>query len=188
MINRYCLGSAIILTLAIPAKPTSETFPLQGILPKEETGAIRFLDANPLYDGRGITVAIFDTGVDPGAPGLQTTSHGQPKIVDVVDGSGSGDVNMSETFEATDNSLIGLTGRKLKLGSDWENKNGKWRLGIKAAYELFPSALVSRLKSERKKEWEKKQHERSASLQASLAKFDEANPSPKGENFKYFIS
>ena len=88
---------------------------------------------------------------------------------------------MSETFEATDNSLIGLTGRKLKIGSDWENKNGKWRLGIKAAYELFPSALVSRLKSERKKEWEKKQLERSASLQASLAKFDEANTSPKGE-------
>ena len=89
MINRYCLGSAIILTLAIPAKPTSETFPLQGILPKEETGALRFLDANPIYDGRGITVAIFDTGVDPGAPGLQITSHGQPKIVDVVDGSGT---------------------------------------------------------------------------------------------------
>ena len=181
MINRYCLGSAIILTLAMPAKPTSETFPLQGILPKEETGALRFLDANPIYDGRGITVAIFDTGVDPGAPGLQITSHGQPKIVDVVDGSGSGDVDMSETFEATDNSLIGLTGRTLKLGSDWDNKNGKWRLGIKAAYELFPSALVSRLKSERKKEWDKKQHERSASLQASLAEFDEANASPKGE-------
>ena len=172
MIYRYCLGLAITLTLAMPAQPNSETFPLQGILPKEETGAIRFLEEHPIYDGQGITVAIFDTGVDPGAPGLQTTSHGQPKIVDVVDGSGSGDVDMSEKFEIADNSLTGLTGRTLKLGSDWKNKNSEWRLGIKAAYELFPSSLVSRLKSERKKEWDKKQHERAASLQARLAEFD----------------
>ena len=184
MIYRYCLGLAITLTLAMPAQPNSETFPLQGILPKEETGAIRFLEEHPIYDGQGITVAIFDTGVDPGAPGLQTTSHGQPKIVDVVDGSGSGDVDMSEKFEIADNSLTGLTGRTLKIGSDWKNKNSEWRLGIKAAYELFPSSLVSRLKSERKKEWDKKQHERSASLQAKLAEFDEANPSPKGDKKK----
>ena len=142
MIYRYCLGLAITLTLAMPAQPNSETFPLQGILPKEETGAIRFLEEHPIYDGQGITVAIFDTGVDPGAPGLQTTSHGQPKIVDVVDGSGSGDVDMSEKFESADNSLTGLTGRTLKIGSDWKNKNAEWRLGIKAAYELFPSSLV----------------------------------------------
>ena len=113
MIYRYCLGLAITLTLAMPAQPNSETFPLQGILPKEETGAIRFLEEHPIYDGQGITVAIFDTGVDPGAPGLQTTSHGQPKIVDVVDGSGSGDVDMSEKFEIADNSLTGLTGLSL---------------------------------------------------------------------------
>ncbi len=179
--NRYLLaGLAVSQILTIAAQPNSGTFPLQGILPKAETGAIRFLEEHPNYDGRGITVAIFDTGVDPGAPGLQITSTGQPKIVDVVDGSGSGDVDMTTTLDSNDNSLIGLTGRKIVPGSKWNNPSGKWRIGIKSAYELFPSDLVSRLNKERKKEWDKKQHERAASLQAQLAEFDKANPSPKG--------
>ncbi len=55
-------------------------FPDAGLLPTVDTRAADFLATHPLWDGRGVIVAILDTGVDPGAPGLATCAGGQVKV------------------------------------------------------------------------------------------------------------
>ena len=52
-------------------------------------GIDSFLLEHPTWDGRGVMVLIFDTGIDPSIPGLQRTSTGEQKVVDLVDVSGS---------------------------------------------------------------------------------------------------
>lgn len=58
-------------------------------MPIGETGADAFTDANPMWDGRGVTVGVLDTGITLDHPALQTTTTGAPKIVD-LDGVAAG--------------------------------------------------------------------------------------------------
>ena len=53
-----------------------------------------FLAANPEHDGRGVVIAVMDTGVDPSIPGLTRTPDGEVKVIDVQDFSGQGDVEL----------------------------------------------------------------------------------------------
>lgn len=102
-------------------------------------------------------MAILDTGVDPGAAGLSVTSDGRPKIIDIVDCTGGGDVDMSvETQICSEKDfVVGLTGRRLYITPELRalNPSGKYRLGVKAAFAFLPVALVKRLKSERRDDW-----------------------------------
>merc|ERR1719317_1414666 len=81
-----------------------------------------------------------------------------PKIVDIIDTTGSGDVDMSHVQKVDENNEItGLTGRKLKVPSEWNNPTGEYRLGTKSLYQLFPKQLIDRLqKDKRQKLWEPK--------------------------------
>jgi len=143
-------------------------FPAAGLLPKQEIGAVDFLEQRPESDGRGVTVAIFDSGVDPGAEGLQTTSDGRPKVIDMIDGTGSGDVDTSALRVVSDRTVVGLTGRRLKLGEGWVAEGKKIHVGWKRAYDFFPPGLIGRLKRERSEKLVEEQRRIEAKLRRQI--------------------
>ncbi|MSP91472.1 MAG: hypothetical protein EXR79_06665 [Myxococcales bacterium] len=87
-------------------------------MPAEVIGARSFVQAHPHLDGRGLVVAVLDTGVDPLATGLQRTSTGAPKVIEARDFTGQGDVQLERaavvdsagkrTAQAGDVALAGL--------------------------------------------------------------------------------
>ncbi len=176
MIAALC-GSMLLLVACLSHGQEQAAFPTAGLLPKEETGASRFLSKHPTFDGRGAVVAIFDTGVDPGAEGLQTTSHGQPKIVDLVDATGSGDVDVSKVIKVVDGTLAGLSGRKLKPPAG-ANPTGDYHVGVKRAWDIFPGELEGRIRKTRQQQWQTAHRKAQADARQALDTFDAAHPRP----------
>ena len=67
--------------------PGAGTARVNPYMPTQDTGAAQFVNANPTWDGRNVTIGIVDTGVSFDHPSLLTTSTGQPKIMDWVTGT-----------------------------------------------------------------------------------------------------
>ena len=124
-----------------------------GAMPKAEIGALRFLQEHPACDGRGVVLAVWDTGVDPGARGLAVTSDGRPKVIDVVDATGSGDVDVSTVREADAEGTVEAAsgGGRLRLNPAWTNPSGRWHVGCVRAYALFPGDLKRRVEGDRQR-------------------------------------
>lgn len=106
----------------------------RGWLPLSTTGVPLFLGEHPSWDGRGILIGILDSGIDPGAPGLQATSLGRPKILDLRDFSGEGRIELSPSVPEGDSVRIG--GRSLR-------GFGRVR-GIATAGPWYAGALIER--------------------------------------------
>ncbi|CAI7931005.1 unnamed protein product, partial [Closterium sp. NIES-54] len=146
---------------------------LAGLMPKEEIGAQRFLQSHPHADGRGVIVAIFDSGVDAGASGLQVTTDGKPKVIDVVDCTGSGDVDMSTVVKADkDGYITGASGARLQVNSAWSNPSGEWRVGVKPLYQVLNETVLDRVKKERRKKWDARQQALVTQALRLLAEFE----------------
>ncbi|SCF02699.1 pre-peptidase C-terminal domain-containing protein [Micromonospora viridifaciens] len=71
----------------LPAAPTAATPDNNPYMPTRETGSVAFKNEHPSYDGRGVTIGIMDTGIDPTHPALATTTTGERKLVDTVVGT-----------------------------------------------------------------------------------------------------
>jgi tripeptidyl-peptidase-2 len=78
-----------------------------GLMPLKSAGVDLFRAAHPTYDGRGILIAILDSGVDPGVPGLTVTSTGAPKVIELRDFSGEGRIPLTAFAAPTDAELKG---------------------------------------------------------------------------------
>ncbi len=97
-----------------PAKPRvapPEVAYARGWMPLASTGADTFRTLHPAADGRGVLIAILDTGIDPSAPGLGTTATGERKILDLRDFSGEGAVALTRVTPRGDTAEV--AGRRL---------------------------------------------------------------------------
>ncbi|MCH8938033.1 MAG: S8 family serine peptidase, partial [Gemmatimonadetes bacterium] len=80
---------------------------LVGLMPLSSTGADEFLREHPTFDGRGVIIGILDSGLDLDLPGLDETTTGEPKVLDVRDFSREGRIELE---------LITVTGDTLSFG------------------------------------------------------------------------
>ncbi|XP_034690646.1 probable E3 ubiquitin ligase complex SCF subunit sconB [Vitis riparia] len=112
---------------------------------------------------------------DPAAAGLQVTSDGKPKILDVPDRTGGEDIDTSTVVKAdSDDCLRGVSGATLVANSSCKNPSGEWHVGYKFVYEFFfTDTLTSRLGKERGKKWDEKYHEAVADTAKNLDGFDQ---------------
>ena len=146
-----------------------EEFGFQSCLPiisNAETGTDAFLQRNPNWDGRGVVIAVLDTGVDPNAHGLQVsmlswftvsaefvltqkTTEEKAKLLDIIDATGSGDVDTScirKTDVSKGRMIKSLNEQLIHIPDDWCNPTGEWHVGLKNESELFPEVVKARAK------------------------------------------
>lgn len=101
---------AAVAPAADPVAPPADAF-RNGWMPLSETGVDVFVRAHPAFDGRGVLIAILDSGIDAGIAGLGLTSTGERKILDLRDFSGEGAVALSAITPEGD--VVRVGGRRL---------------------------------------------------------------------------
>ncbi|HXF96452.1 MAG TPA: S8 family serine peptidase, partial [Gemmatimonadales bacterium] len=114
---------------AKPVLPPTVAY-VAGLMPLSTTGVGEFLRAHPAYDGRGVLIAILDSGIDAGAPGLVVTSTGAPKVLDLRDFSGEGRVALVPVEPAGDGRV--MVGGRLLRGAGRIARlatSGRWYAG-----------------------------------------------------------
>ena len=168
-LGRLLTVSAGALTVNPGAARHSIHLSASATLPKVETGVASLLKSSPEADGRGVLVAVLDTGCDLAAAGLLRTSDGRPKYVNFFDCTGGGDVDTSKVVKRNDDGTVtGTTGRRLRLGA-WAEGVEEFRVGAVSLYSLLPTSVARRVKAERKAAFSATQHAAVAEAQRALS-------------------
>ncbi len=113
--NSQLLLDSSIKSRGLGAGAQTDIATLLRLIPAEKIGARTFIKNNPSYDGRGVTVAILDTGVELDHPMLKKTSNGEDKIVAFYDFSGQGRVEMKDAVLAGE-TVADAAGVSYKVG------------------------------------------------------------------------
>ncbi|KAI9505484.1 subtilase family-domain-containing protein [Coemansia spiralis] len=174
------LQSTPASSLYATAASTPHTqFPTHGLLPRADTQAGEFVRKHPTYDGRGTVVAVLDTGICPGAQGLQLTSDGKRKVLDFIDCTGSGDVAMSDPQKCNSGALElrAVSGRMLRLNPAWSNPSGEWRIGAKHLYDIAPIEVKRVVVTERGDRFRRSAQQLADTVSSQLADAKRKEPS-----------
>ncbi|CRK95491.1 CLUMA_CG008960, isoform A [Clunio marinus] len=158
----------------------NEKYPIGSLKPKAETGVLSFLAKFPNFDGDDVTIAILDSGVDPNASGLTFLPNGTRKVIERFDCSGCGDVNMATVVQSTSETIVGLSGRSLKLSNFMlkNNPTGEYRLGLKDLMGLYPSRLRDKILADTKlKTFDEHNKKCLAEVARDITEFEKKNPS-----------
>jgi len=95
--------AAVATLLIVAAGPAAAAPPdYYRFLDRAATGAAAFTEAHPEWDGRGVVIAVLDTGVDPSVAGLEKTSTGAIKVIEARDFTGEGDVDLEVVRDAVE--------------------------------------------------------------------------------------
>lgn len=111
---------------------------------------------------------------------FQTLPNGERKVVERFDCSGCGDVTMSALVTATSDTIIGLSGRSLKLSNFMKSSNigSDYKLGLKNLMDLYPSRVRDKILADAKlKQWDEANKKALSDVAREIAEFETKNSS-----------
>ncbi|XP_062705070.1 tripeptidyl-peptidase 2 [Aedes albopictus] len=151
-------------------------FPASSLVPKNENGALNFVRKYPEYNGKDVTIAILDSGVDPRAKGLEIVPGGDVKVGERFDCSGCGD-----------GTILDLSGRVLRLSNAMKAKcpSGQYRVGLKSMHDLYSPRIREKIVADTKlKPWDEAHKKALAEVSPDVADFDAKNPNAHNLSLK----
>ena len=130
--KKIIIALCVFISAFLYAQDSTQTF-----LDLNPTGVSEFLSLHPEYDGRGTIIFVLDTGVDMGIEGLQKTSTGETKVIDVRDFTGEGDIPIYEAEEDDGNFVNEDLDYSVKGADKLKSADGKYFIGVLTEKQLI---------------------------------------------------